>query len=733
MPLTPNEIKEKLLGALDGNYNILNEDVVVEVIGILERFPITKEDLELTRIGKHVNELRRKTANQDLCRRSKNLVRSWQKLVLNDVSASSSPAASSPRLPPRPSSNALPGPRTSSPLVSVSGSPAGSQPRSPAGLHPRGSVAAMSVSTSPLVRTPASPAQHMKVVSTPVTHSGSRPVPPAGVPAVVALRGTSRLVSPATSSGEKAPTGAVATPYVGGKSVSSPAVPRQPVSASSSPALRPPAALPGASVPPPASPRLPSVPGMSRLESATAANYSRTATPPSISSGLKQGSIDKPGANRSTASLHGSTVVQKPAQKADAITAQRNGNASDGRLRMTPYAGAASVSPAASTHSVGTAQSVGTPLRPSHHYQSGDSHTPCAAGSKHPASDRANGELTVERTAVSKTNAANKKRRRSDDSIGSSSTSSAPPRKLPLLNGDAGTATPGHASVASVKNMAAQERRPSKVKTTAQLIAELQASKGGDGLLKSDTITRIVSNQIEREKYVEHESVVPASAKPRPRKKPGVASAFTKPPDTPDSASLAKTKSEMVQKYLSSSLLATAGNGGEDSQMTFASSSPSTVGAPSFSAPDNVADHDVDEDEFIDIEGLDTASTPDGQRLSQATAALRPSSTGAAAAATDTPIKGRAAQTDDPYSLLPPLNVDEIVWSDDDDPFIGDNGLTASCDDSAIDRLHDAKWPGVNGVFADGQKQWHDWTETIVHGNETGSTLFILPYVDVGD
>lgn len=62
-------------------------DTVLQVITMLENIQITKEQLETTRLGKYINLLRRKTANESLARRAKNLLKKWREMVLPSVGA----------------------------------------------------------------------------------------------------------------------------------------------------------------------------------------------------------------------------------------------------------------------------------------------------------------------------------------------------------------------------------------------------------------------------------------------------------------------------------------------------------------------------------------------------------------------------------------------------------------------------------------------------------------------
>ena len=83
-------IKKMLISAVDKNFNVVDQERLNEILGLLEIYPMTQAELEQTRIGKFVNEVRKKTADSSLSKRAKELVKKWQRVInLGSVKANS--------------------------------------------------------------------------------------------------------------------------------------------------------------------------------------------------------------------------------------------------------------------------------------------------------------------------------------------------------------------------------------------------------------------------------------------------------------------------------------------------------------------------------------------------------------------------------------------------------------------------------------------------------------------
>ncbi|KAH8272439.1 hypothetical protein KR044_001245 [Drosophila immigrans] len=82
--MNQNQIQQLTLHlsqALDQNYDVVNMEAVLSVICALEGTTITKDQLEATRLAKYINQLRRRTKNEQLARRAKSLLKKWREMV----------------------------------------------------------------------------------------------------------------------------------------------------------------------------------------------------------------------------------------------------------------------------------------------------------------------------------------------------------------------------------------------------------------------------------------------------------------------------------------------------------------------------------------------------------------------------------------------------------------------------------------------------------------------------
>ncbi|KAL8582951.1 hypothetical protein ACOMHN_006495 [Nucella lapillus] len=219
----PEEIKGKLVKALDDE-NDVDDATVVEMVSFLEKYPITRATLEETKIGKMVNDLRRKIKNEKLAKRIKQLVRNWKK-ILDET----------------PVNGGIPGP-THPALSQLRSSPAVSPALSRVSSSGR-LVSPAQGSVSPAPGKPGgTPKQAGKKNASPALAAGYRPghrkalSPGAGTNGVAAAASTSRVASPALSSGSSR----MASPALSGgpsSRMASPALSGGPSSRMASPAL----------------------------------------------------------------------------------------------------------------------------------------------------------------------------------------------------------------------------------------------------------------------------------------------------------------------------------------------------------------------------------------------------------------------------------------------------------------------------------------------------------------
>ena len=240
--------------------------------------------------------------------------------------------------------------------------------------------------------------------------------------------------------------------------------------------------------------------------------------------------------------------------------------------------------------------------------------------------------------------------------------------------------------------------RTPKVKTTAQLIAELQ-QKTGTSNVGNDLIQKLNKNEIIREVDVQ-QFVLPPGVGPKRRKKAGDNLNFQNMPSS--SISLSRTKTELVEKFLETSVRS------------------STV--------EDVCSYKDDS-----VEGCEsslTSSQVPHSKVMRDKYKRSPSKT-----QKDLEPETVKADTVEPvlneqqiYELLPPLDPNSIDWGscdyDPPEPY--------EVTEDHVLKLHSDPWAGVNGCY-DHDDVWHDWTEMMSVSTVDGEYLHVLPYVITDD
>ncbi|CAF3876231.1 unnamed protein product [Rotaria sordida] len=106
--LSLDTLRNKLLCAVDAEYNVIKAETVLDIICQLEKMEITKDQLQTTRLGREINTIRQKLDTQnekhsklinEIAQRAKKLLRSWQGLLnISQTNLSSTNVDIKPRL-----------------------------------------------------------------------------------------------------------------------------------------------------------------------------------------------------------------------------------------------------------------------------------------------------------------------------------------------------------------------------------------------------------------------------------------------------------------------------------------------------------------------------------------------------------------------------------------------------------------------------------------------------------
>ena len=268
-----------------------------------------------------------------------------------------------------------------------------------------------------------------------------------------------------------------------------------------------------------------------------------------------------------------------------------------------------------------------------------------------------------------------------------------------------------------------------KVKTTAQLIADLQA-KSGSKTVGSSVIKQIESNQIHKE-LDEKESVLPPGVKKKKRKKNS--DSFTDSTPQKSRETLSRTKTELVEKFLQSSVphqpdladdisvrFDIACLGKTESQVTKDESSIDADITTSSHGETSFRPAEVKTDEHDSGTGAVKDEEPPTQ---------------------ESVIKPKILTLEEVYDMLPPINYDNVIVDEDNDDHVLDINETTTdivsagptVDlEQAIPRLHSEHWESVNGNL-NANDTWCDWTQTLSRTSYDGNLLHILPYILTDD
>lgn len=642
MQYTAVQLKEKLVEGIDNENNVVDMPKVLQVVCILERYPVTREILEETRIGRLVNDIRRKTSDKQLAKRAKELVRSWQR-VINGVSE-------------------VP--------TSVNGE----------GLGGGASV------------------QHRSLNKTAVSPAGS-------ITKSASATQFQRSVTPNTVKSSLSP----------GQLPSKPSTPSLPNASQKHSAQN----VAKRSI---SSPHL-YAPSAKRLCTPPIIS-SQPGTPDSVSSQGSRASYTAGVNEHFSPSSHSSnhrTSKMKRTQSSDTLLAHQH-QAGDLRTVQSASCFSPDIGEDSNSGLNGVViKSNGGADTPTHSIESKGLKTTIRFNRTSPPVPM-NGVLE---TPIVKRGRGRPPKNRPSFSEDNSQISNPSPAPKPPANGSSRVTPPNgstskslserkNARLGILTDIDTPSRAVSltpKVKNTAELIQSLQAKNSLS--VGKETAQRIQSNMIYKE-VDRVPSIVPDGVKPRPHQKKGAKNDID-PPSTPVSL---KTKKEMVEKFLETSVQRSSPD--DLSPLKYELPRTESPGNGSTSFEDSVeGNHEsASNNNLMDVSVYDQRSKSVKKRESSPKPGC----------STELEHKDRPLSLDEIYSRYPPLDLDNFVI--DDDTYEMSEPVEVGDDD--IERLHSSEWAGVNG-YRDAWGDWTNWANTLSLQSYNGDYLHILPYVNTDD
>ena len=272
----------------------------------------------------------------------------------------------------------------------------------------------------------------------------------------------------------------------------------------------------------------------------------------------------------------------------------------------------------------------------------------------------------------------------------------------------------------SIQSLDRPSRDKHKVKTTEQLIEELQ-KKNNSANVGNSIMTKLRTNQIEKERDVPG-SVLPVGVKPRGKR--GRHKNDDINLSVPSSAvMLSQVKNELVERFLKTS--DPSSPVGEYSPFKEDLLPDPTVSSPEPRLELGACSSSYSKDNFdasFSASRQDRSeSAPKDENSMDAISPAIPSTS-------QSERTGSALTLQEIYAQLPPVD-DSIDWDKVD--FYELPEPTPVTED-LVDRLHSEHLPGVNGLF-DINGDWNSWRQTITLPSYEGNPLHILPYVDLDD